>query len=437
MTIHSRDLLFYAGGAAFQKYDVSCMRRAPAFRGGEEIIETFSRTGTAYFKDRSGVLRLAEANALRPHWMDLDGDGIFETCTLRLEDARTNVWTYSEQFDNVAWTADLVNASISANAAVAPDGTTTADKIVENGTGGSHGIFDHQISGCTNDTETSVSFFLKAAERTWCTIGTRTKANDTQYTSFNLSTGAEGTTGGGSHSHTIRIEAYGNGWWEISITFDVGSGGTTPSVLLYTATADNQYIYTGDGSSGIYVWGGKAEVDQPCASSYIQTVAASATRNAENDSYPAYFPATGAKSLYCKFVEAGTSLVHNARLLTLGGNNGPRQLLYFATYYTIYSQSSAGSVVSTPSTVPNLGDVVEFASTIADTGIVQAEQSINGAASESGSASAANALDPEYNTPTAHLNCQSGASYVGFVELIAAIVARGTHTLDEFRELLP
>jgi hypothetical protein len=46
-----------------------------------------------------------------------------------IEEQRTNLLTYSEQFDNAAWTKG--NTTISANAATAPDGQTTADKLVE------------------------------------------------------------------------------------------------------------------------------------------------------------------------------------------------------------------------------------------------------------------------------------------------------------------
>ena len=44
--------------------------------------------------------------------------------------ARYNLLTYTEQFDNGVWSKD--NATITTNAAVAPDGTTTADLFVEN-----------------------------------------------------------------------------------------------------------------------------------------------------------------------------------------------------------------------------------------------------------------------------------------------------------------
>ena len=43
--------------------------------------------------------------------------------------ARYNLLTYSEQFDNAAWTSTGSFVTISANVATAPDGTTTADSV--------------------------------------------------------------------------------------------------------------------------------------------------------------------------------------------------------------------------------------------------------------------------------------------------------------------
>ncbi len=76
---------------------------------------------------------------------------------------RRNLLTYSEQFDNIAW--QKAQASITANATAAPDGTITADKLVEDNTTNNHrvarGITIPANSTCT------LSFYAKASERTW------------------------------------------------------------------------------------------------------------------------------------------------------------------------------------------------------------------------------------------------------------------------------
>jgi len=50
-----------------------------------------------------------------------------------------NLLTFSEQFDNAAWTK--TNATITANSTTAPDETLTADKLVENASTGDHRTF--------------------------------------------------------------------------------------------------------------------------------------------------------------------------------------------------------------------------------------------------------------------------------------------------------
>ncbi len=52
--------------------------------------------------------------------------------------ARYNLVTYSEQFDNAVWNG--TNTTVSQNAAVAPDGTTTADKIIATAINGAAGV---------------------------------------------------------------------------------------------------------------------------------------------------------------------------------------------------------------------------------------------------------------------------------------------------------
>ena len=49
-----------------------------------------------------------------------------------VEEARTNLLLRSEEFDNANWTKS--RATVTANAATAPDGTSNADKLVEDST---------------------------------------------------------------------------------------------------------------------------------------------------------------------------------------------------------------------------------------------------------------------------------------------------------------
>ena len=57
-------------------------------------------------------------------------DYLNSTCpSILLEPQKTNVQTWSEDFSNAVYIK--VGASVSSNAIVAPDGTTTGDKLIE------------------------------------------------------------------------------------------------------------------------------------------------------------------------------------------------------------------------------------------------------------------------------------------------------------------
>ena len=189
---------------------------------------------------------------------------------LLIEEARTNYVTYSEAFDNAAWTKASV--TVSANATTAPDGTLTADKVFKDNTTAQASIqVFGGVFGSVPVGATTYSFYAKAAE--YDTLGF-TLYNPTD---GHVANGSADLTNGTVvvFDGTIGIENAGNGWWRIS-----GSG--TPTVTsngLYIYPKDST-SYQGDGSSGIYVWGAQVEAGS-FATSYIPTSGATATRSAD------------------------------------------------------------------------------------------------------------------------------------------------------------
>ena len=430
MSIHPRDILFYGGGAALEKFGTLCQRRAPAFRGGEEVIETFTRTGTAYFKDRSGVLRYAEENAPRVHWLDLDDDGVMETPALLLEQARTNAWTYSEDLSDAAWGKQ--ECTITANDTTAPDGASTADLVNPTAVDTTHYIQRSQ-TGLTDNTETSASFFAKQEDQNWVAISTVSKASTSATSFFNLATGAEGTQSGG---HRTTIEPYGDGWYRISVAWDVESGGAIPLIRIIVCDADNDSTYLGVVGEGIYVWGIQTEDDKPNSSSYIATAAATATRNAEICSFP-YPRSQEAQTTYVKFVEHGTALVSGAYLYNIGTGGDPRTLVLMSGGdYRMEHYTNAVNIAAAPSTAEVPGDTVESLGTINADGSISHSVSINAGAATTATNATTDAMDDSWGNPTIGVGC-SGVGAPGFNPIIALIVARGAPTLADFRALLP
>lgn len=91
MSVRSADLVLRAGGAAFDRFGVARMRTSPT----EDIAEVFTRASTALAWDRNGVLRRAAIDVLRASWEDRDGDGVYETPTVPLSKALTQLVEFS------------------------------------------------------------------------------------------------------------------------------------------------------------------------------------------------------------------------------------------------------------------------------------------------------------------------------------------------------
>lgn len=102
-----------------------------------------TRNLPAYRTNQEGVLELMGANVPR----------IDYPITI-LEPARTNLILYSQEFNNAAW--GKLNITVTANAATAPDGTLTADRI--NATGASV-LYQSVTTFATNYT---ISFWVKS-----------------------------------------------------------------------------------------------------------------------------------------------------------------------------------------------------------------------------------------------------------------------------------
>jgi hypothetical protein len=168
-----------------------------------------------------------------------------------------NLLPYSEQFDNAAWGLD--RASILADVIRAPDHTLTADKIVENTANGQHDVYQYFTGAADNETRT-FSCYLKAAERTFTEVDVGPKDGNNYYVFVNLSTGV--ITEVGVSTLVSSISDAGNGWWRVSITGSMGSGASSTYVDLSPTTGGSggTQIYTGDGVSGLYLWGAQLEI---------------------------------------------------------------------------------------------------------------------------------------------------------------------------------
>lgn len=186
-----------------------------------------------------------------------------------------NMLTYSEQFDNAAWTK--TNSTITADATTAPDGTTSADKLVESSSTGEHYVLKNGAPLVAGDRNT-ISIYAKAGERGFITGYCANRDLSTSRVRFNLSTGASTTISSGANLVVNTASNVGGGWWRISYTVDGGTGGTAPQITWEIDTGSS-YNYAGDGTSGVYVWG--AQISQSgSVGEYVKTTSSAAYKYA-------------------------------------------------------------------------------------------------------------------------------------------------------------
>ena len=158
-----------------------------------------------------------------------------------------NLSEYSEIFSNSYWLK--TGSTITDNATVAPNGTTTADKLVENSANSTHRILINAGISVIQSSQYTISVYAKKAERDVIQIVNNQLAG----AYFNLTNGAITNVSAGI---TASVETLSNGWYRCVISFSAVT--TTERILVYLTDGTN-ITYTGNGTSGAFIWGAQFE----------------------------------------------------------------------------------------------------------------------------------------------------------------------------------
>jgi hypothetical protein len=173
---------------------------------------------------------------------------------------RRNLLTRTEDFSNAAWTK--LEVSLTADAAVAPDGTSTADLLSESNLAAVHAI--NQSLSYVSGTAYTISAYLKkgsgATAPDWVQVTFGSAAfGASQYANFNLTTGLVGTVVGGN----AAIQSVGSGWYRVSFTATATSTASAPSGIVFNNNSDSSGrvpSYTGATTSNVLAWGAQLEL---------------------------------------------------------------------------------------------------------------------------------------------------------------------------------
>lgn len=237
-----------------------------------------ARATTATYFDSTGKLVTAASGAAR-YGFKFDGQRWISQ-GLIAEIGAVNYMLYSDQFDNSGWAKS--DAVITANAGVAPDGTTTADKVMENTVSAEHFVSQRLAKSAAVATNVA-SVFVKRLTGTR-NVGLQLYSDGFAggvSANFNLDTGTVmgvGAYGSGFVPGLTTIENCGGGWYRVSLAVTTDANN---SVNLQVGLRNNDLQnYTGDGASSLLMWGAQLEAGT-ISTSYIPTQGAAVQRNAD------------------------------------------------------------------------------------------------------------------------------------------------------------
>lgn len=230
---------------------------------------TTTRATTATRVNSNGLVESVATGIPRVDYTD----GV---ANILLEPQRTNLSLYSENYENIYFSK--TNALISSNAINSPNNTLSADKLYENTSTGAHGGDVCRVNSISTIANYTTSFYIKKGEKTSFQLWTRGASSNNRCV-WNVDLNLKTLTFVSNLGNFVRvsesIKELPNDWFLITTTITPFTGETNlSSVVWFNATVS----YTGDGVSGLYIWGGQIELGS-YATSYIPTTTSTVTRN--------------------------------------------------------------------------------------------------------------------------------------------------------------
>jgi hypothetical protein len=283
-------------------------------------IETVSLTdkltytgGNGTFVGSDGFIQRATTNIPR-----FDHDPLSrQSLGLLSEASRENLLLRSEEFNQSGNWASLeglngFGSGSVANAETSPNGQVSADLITESTSTGFHRI--GQAFSYAANTIYMASVYAKAGLQSRLHLQLSTGLF--KLALFNLETGT--ATGDG------KIQPVGNGWYRCSL-FSSNTVSGSATIWVEIANNSNQRQYTGDGTSGIYLWGAQLEAAS-IPSTYIPTTSAAVTRTADSAVIDGTGVVTGTYTLVEK--PAGCAVVSGTNINLQPGFTAERVMVF-------------------------------------------------------------------------------------------------------------
>jgi hypothetical protein len=164
--------------------------------------------------------------------------------------AEENLLVRSQEFDNALWAK--TRSTVTADTTAAPDGTTTADSLLQQVGQTTSGIIQQAASVVA--TSYTISIFAKPNGKNFLRFAETLSDGTAKSTWFDVQNGTVGTTASG---HTATITASTNGYYRCVIVFTANAT-RTANVFVGLGDTDGSLTVVDDGT-GLFIWGAQLE----------------------------------------------------------------------------------------------------------------------------------------------------------------------------------
>lgn len=241
--------------------------------GGKETSSTYLGDGSSGFYIGAAQFELGTApSEYQPvigNAIDISNSRSYPFIRLDLSDDRLettnvrstkNLLLATEEFNESVWSK--TNITVTTNAIAGPQGDSSADLITENTANGQHRI---EQGGVTGDPKVrhEHSIYVKRASGTRAfQVEIQDGLSNAEQWTFDLENGLSKQTYANSFGFAPTIDILADGWYRIKMGSGIANQGTSFRYVLVMASdyATAQNTYTGDGTSGFYIWGAQIEL---------------------------------------------------------------------------------------------------------------------------------------------------------------------------------
>ena len=191
-----------------------------------------------------------------------------------------NALTYSEDATNAAWNKVAITAT--ANTTTAPNGTSTADSILETATTGLHVLLPTSSLTLALSNVHTASLYVKPINNQFIQLVLDdTATTNGGYANYDIVNGTvtySSNYGAGLGIGT-SITSVGSGWYRISLSTSIGNGTVARFAIngIQSGSSGIFPSYAGNTSNGYYVWGMQVE-ESPTVGPYLPTTSSAQSK---------------------------------------------------------------------------------------------------------------------------------------------------------------